>query len=954
VVGVAPGTAPGTLSFDYRICEAASPLNCATATVTITVVAAPPLPQAVDDSATTAVNTPVTTTVLTNDNLGVAPTTITASTNGSNGTVSCTATQCTYTPATGFSGVDTYTYTITDSNGATSTATVTVTIAAPTDADLAITKSVSNAAPTVGTQIVFTLVATNLGPANATGVQVSDVLPSGYVYVSDSGAGAYAPGTGVWTIGNLANGASVSLAITVTVQPSGNYANTATITGTQTDPNPPNNTDTENPVPVGVPQWTLDKRIVFGAPFAFPGDVIDYAFDLHNTGAIAISGISLVDDKIGAVVCPQTSLAGGASMTCTARYTVTSGDISQGQVTNVATATGTPASGTLPPATDTATATRDPSCGGNGLVTGRVWADANRNGLLDAGEGGLTTLVSLAPVAATPATTRLTASSTDGAYRFQSVAPGTYTVRMVDAFLDNVLGLVPVAANETTVSIAACGIVNFDAGYAAPQQGRVGDFVWYDQDLNGAVNEYFDTDGNNQLTLNVPSGNLRLADFEWIDLNGNSIADAGEFNRCGLAGVPVQLLDESGAVLDQVLTDARGTYTFRGLAFGARYATRVDPDEPRTFTQAQGMAQSGLCKPFPPVTKAAGAAPAAKAIPAGCGFSRASRQLGITLTAGTPQDLDLDFGVLCGTASSTLAVDKSLLGSDDLDSSGGLSAGDRLRYRIVASNTGNVVLSGVVVRDPLLTPNRRDCAFVPAGGTCVLEGTYTLQPADVTAGRFRNTGFASANEAPEVSDVVEVPIAPAPVPMIGVAKRLVSLGGTGPFDIEFQFVLRNYGTVALSAVQLVDDLRRTFPLPAGVQVLGVTTAGSIAGNPAYDGLADTRLLLSAGSTLAVGAQAEVRLRLRLAPNGSTGPYRNVAVVSGQSPAGVVVQDDSQDGMNADPDGNGVPDEGSPTPIVLPAPAPLTIPVDAPWSLLLLALLMGLLGAFRSQGRLNRR
>src|SRR3972149_6515159 len=52
-----------------------------------------------------------------------------ANPSGANGTVSCTTTQCTYTPDAGFTGTDTYTYTITDINGNTSTATVTINVA---------------------------------------------------------------------------------------------------------------------------------------------------------------------------------------------------------------------------------------------------------------------------------------------------------------------------------------------------------------------------------------------------------------------------------------------------------------------------------------------------------------------------------------------------------------------------------------------------------------------------------------------------------------------------------------------------------------------------------------------------------------------------------------------------------------------------------------------------------
>jgi LPXTG-site transpeptidase (sortase) family protein len=119
----------GTDSYTYTITDNNGKTSTATVNVTID-----PLPVAVNDTATTPINTAVTTSVLTNDTLGVTPTTITSNTDGAHGTVSCTTTQCTFTPTTGYTGTDSYTYTITDNNGKTSTATVNVTIDALPDA----------------------------------------------------------------------------------------------------------------------------------------------------------------------------------------------------------------------------------------------------------------------------------------------------------------------------------------------------------------------------------------------------------------------------------------------------------------------------------------------------------------------------------------------------------------------------------------------------------------------------------------------------------------------------------------------------------------------------------------------------------------------------------------------------------------------------------------------------
>ncbi|WP_207916026.1 DUF11 domain-containing protein, partial [Natronoflexus pectinivorans] len=98
-------------------------------------------------------------------------------------------------------------------------------------ADLSITKTVNNEMPNVGSNVVFTITVTNNGPSNATGVVVTDNLPSGYTYVSDNGdAATTVVGNDViWNIGSLANGATQSLDITATVLASGDYDNTANV-----------------------------------------------------------------------------------------------------------------------------------------------------------------------------------------------------------------------------------------------------------------------------------------------------------------------------------------------------------------------------------------------------------------------------------------------------------------------------------------------------------------------------------------------------------------------------------------------------------------------------------------------------------------------------------------------------------------------------------------------------
>ena len=98
--------------------------------------------------------------------------------------------------------------------------------------ELVTTRTVDNATPAVGSEVMFTLTMVNDGSSDATGVELTDALPSGYTHVSDAASvGTYVPATGLWTIGALGNGVTATLAIRATVNASGTYLNTATAAG---------------------------------------------------------------------------------------------------------------------------------------------------------------------------------------------------------------------------------------------------------------------------------------------------------------------------------------------------------------------------------------------------------------------------------------------------------------------------------------------------------------------------------------------------------------------------------------------------------------------------------------------------------------------------------------------------------------------------------------------------
>jgi uncharacterized repeat protein (TIGR01451 family) len=132
----------------------------------------------------------------------------------------------------------------TDPTPADNSVSLTTAVASQAAPDLALSGTAPGSG-SVGNKVTYTLTASNNGSAGATGVTLTDTLPSGVTFVS--GTGGVAPVNGVLTfnIGNLAPGASASFTIVVTPTAAGTLTNTASVSLNQTDPTPGDNSVTE-------------------------------------------------------------------------------------------------------------------------------------------------------------------------------------------------------------------------------------------------------------------------------------------------------------------------------------------------------------------------------------------------------------------------------------------------------------------------------------------------------------------------------------------------------------------------------------------------------------------------------------------------------------------------------------------------------------------------------------
>jgi gliding motility-associated-like protein/uncharacterized repeat protein (TIGR01451 family) len=234
--------------------------------------------------------------------------------------VSSTATVGSYDPVTGLWSIGTMlngaseTLTITASVKATGIYTNTATIDAPEDdltpgndgsttetfpvvnADLGVLKTVNNTIPNIGENIVFTVVASNYGPSDATLVKVTDILQSGYTYVSSTATvGAFDPITGIWSIGSMLNGAVETLTITATVKVAGIYTNTATIDGPEDDLTPGNNGSTTETFPVGIAVADLGVVKTVNNSTPIFGQTVVFTIVAENNGPDDATGVTVTD-----------------------------------------------------------------------------------------------------------------------------------------------------------------------------------------------------------------------------------------------------------------------------------------------------------------------------------------------------------------------------------------------------------------------------------------------------------------------------------------------------------------------------------------------------------------------------------------------------------------------------------------------------------------------------------
>jgi uncharacterized repeat protein (TIGR01451 family) len=248
------------------------------------------------------------------------------------------------------------------------TCTFTNTLQSPS---LSVAKTASpSSVAAVGTTITYTFAATNTGNVDLNAVAVSD----------PSGGPTSCPSTTLAPVASETCTATNLYSVTQADVDAGSVTDIATANAN---------------LPKGSPIPNLPKSVVVTATVApvealsivkmatvapasdqgaaHRGDTIAYSYVVKNIGNVDLSDISVTDPTDGATTCPSSTLAPGASETCTAEnvHTVTQADVSAGSVIDTATATGNGPHGTsIPdPPSDTVSTKTVPSAGTMPLVS---------------------------------------------------------------------------------------------------------------------------------------------------------------------------------------------------------------------------------------------------------------------------------------------------------------------------------------------------------------------------------------------------------------------------------------------------------------------------------------------------------------------------------------------------------------------------------------------------------
>ncbi|HMP43068.1 MAG TPA: DUF11 domain-containing protein, partial [Roseiflexaceae bacterium] len=235
-------------------------------------------------------------------------------------------------------------------------------------ADLSISKS-GPATASVGSNVTYTLLVTNNGPATANGVTVVDTLtaPGGATLVSATSTQGSCSGSAPITcaIGTLNAGSNATITVIVNATGAGTITNTGAVSSSTSDPNTANNSS-------GVTTTVSTVNVDLSVTKTGPGSAVTIGSNVtyqvrvtNNSGTTSATNVQLVDTFSGVAATLVSATPTQGSCTGTGPITCNLGTLAPGGMVDIAVVLQPTATGTLTNQVNVSGSESDPNTANN-------------------------------------------------------------------------------------------------------------------------------------------------------------------------------------------------------------------------------------------------------------------------------------------------------------------------------------------------------------------------------------------------------------------------------------------------------------------------------------------------------------------------------------------------------------------------------------------------------------
>ncbi|MFY9182831.1 MAG: hypothetical protein WBJ45_14790 [Limnohabitans sp.] len=322
-----------------------------------------------------------------------------------------------------------------------------------------------------------------------------------------------------------------------------------------------------------------------------------------------------------------------------------------------------------------------------------------------------------------------------------------------------------------------------------PDQGNgptLGATAW----TGGSLQTTVDIDGKGAMSLQLMTSAIidgEISGMKFNDMDGNGVRDADGVDNLagttddevGMAGWTIFLDQDADGVLDagerSAVTDAEGRYSFS-------VTPDADPSDPDNDAYVvREVQQTGW-------------------------IQTSMNPEGIVITAMHPKVMDVNFGNQQPMPSLNIVKDASVPGGT------ANVVGEVITYTITVQNTGNQMLTGVTVSDPMISDLMlvADAASadgeLDVGESWTWTGTHVVTQADIDAGGYiLNVATADSDQTGPDTDDASVMVEQTAA--LNIVKDASVAGGTANAAgevIDYTIAVSNTGNQTLTGVTVAD------------------------------------------------------------------------------------------------------------------------------------------------------